>query len=284
MKTMMTAQKAWRKEQAAVAGRSLTAFFLLAFLLSWIVEVPLALKAQDVWQRSIPFSLHYLAAYGPLLAALMVTAVSEGRAGVRDLFGRIFRWRVSPRWWLVAFSPLLFYALVAFVLWLFQGRPPDLTILGKVNFLPRLGLAALPLWIVTFGIGEETGWRGFALPRLQRRYGPLKATVIIWFFWALWHLPLFFYSYEPAILLGFLPGLLAGALVFTWLYNETAGSILIVAVWHGTFNLTTACTACGDGPGAAAVSALVMIWAVILLRHSMLTPSSLRKGVSTRHL
>lgn len=104
------------------------------------------------------------------------------------------------------------------------------------NLYAALGLAALPLWILTFGIGEETGWRGFALPRLQRGRSALSATIILWVFWALWHLPLFFYSYEASILPGFLIGLLAGAITLTWLYNSTSGTILLVALWHGTFN------------------------------------------------
>ena len=247
-----------------VAGKSLALFFLLAFLLSWLVEIPLALKAQGIWQAPFPFSLHYLAGYGPLLAALIATMASQGWRGLQDLGRRMLRWRVSPLWWLVAFSPLLFFGLLAFALWFIKGRPPGVSLFGQLNFLPGLGLAALPFWILTFGIGEETGWRGFALPRLQQRYNPLQATLILWLFWALWHLPLFFYTYDPAILPGFLPGLLAGAIVFTWLYNNS-GSVLIVAVWHGAFNLTTACSACGEGIGAAAVSVLVMVWAAILL-------------------
>jgi hypothetical protein len=75
---------------------------------------------------------------------------------------------------------------------------------------------------------------------------------------------MFFYTYDVAVLPGFLPGLLAGAIVFTWITNETA-SILIAAVWHAAFNLTTACVSCGAGIGAAAVSALVMVAAVILV-------------------
>jgi membrane protease YdiL (CAAX protease family) len=176
------------------------------------------------------------------------------------------KWKVSPGWWLVAIAPLGLYLLVGYALRVVQGTPMDLATMGKVDFLPALGLAALPLWILTFGIGEETGWRGFALPRLQEGRSALLATIILWFFWALWHLPLFFYSYQFSVLPGFLIGLFAGAIVFTWLYNSTGGSVLLVAIWHGAFNFTTACVACKTGVIAAIVSALVMVWAVFIVK------------------
>jgi membrane protease YdiL (CAAX protease family) len=137
--------------------------------------------------------------------------------------------------------------------------------LGEIDFLPPLGLFSLPLWILTFGIGEETGWRGFALPRLQKGRSALSATVILWLVWAFWHLPLFFYSYPLPVLPGFLIGLLAGSITFTWLYNSTRGSVLMTALWHGAFNFTTACVSCKAGISAAAVSTAVMIGAVLIV-------------------
>lgn len=245
--------------------RPLLAFFILAYALSWLVEIPLALEAQGIIQIGIPFSAHYLAAYGPMLSALIVTGVTRGSRGLRKLLGGMAKWKVSPGWWLVAVAPLGLYLVVAAALWLIRGRPIDLFAMGQVDFLPALGLAALPMWILTFGLGEETGWRGFALPRLQEGRSALRATIILWAFWALWHLPLFFYSYEVSILPGFLTGLLAGAIVFTWLYNGTGGSVLLVAIWHGTFNFTTACVTCKTGVSAAVVSALVMVGAVVVV-------------------
>ena len=93
----------------------------------------------------------------------------------------------------------------------------------------------------------------------------LLATIMLWVFWAFWHLPLFFYSYEVSVLPGLLTGLLAGAIVFSWLYNSTGGSILLVAIWHGAFNFTTASVATKTGVTAAVISALVMVWAVIIV-------------------
>ena len=254
----------------------LLAFFGLAYALSWVVEIPLALRAQGVIQADIPFALHYLAAYGPMLSALIVTGLTGGSRGLRELLGRMTKWKLSPGWWLVAVAPLGLYLLVAIALWLIQRKPIDLVTMGQVDFLPALGMAAMPVWILTFGIGEETGWRGFALPRLQEGRSALHATIILWAFWALWHLPLFFYSYEVSVLPGFLIGLLAGAIVFTWLYDSTCGSILMVALWHGTFNFTTACVTCKTSLNAAVISTLVMVWAVVVVLH--FKPTSLSRS------
>lgn len=247
----------------------LLTFFVLAYALSWVVEIPLALEAQGITRTKIPYPVHYLAAYGPMLSALIVTTLTGGSRGLRELLGRMTKWKLSPVWWLVALAPLGLYLLVAISLWLIQGERIDLAAMGQVDYLPALGLAALPMWVLTFGIGEETGWRGYALPKLQEGRSALSATLILWGLWALWHLPLFFYSYDPAIVPGMLIGLLAGAIVFTWLYNSTGGSILMVALWHGAFNFTTACISCKAGLIAAVISALVMVWAVVVVLRFM---------------
>jgi membrane protease YdiL (CAAX protease family) len=264
----------------------LLAFFVLAFLISWVIEIPLALTIRGYWRSNIPFSLHYLAGYGPMLSAMIVTVLSGGKVGTKHLFKRMIRWRVKPIWWLVAISPLIVFLLVGifqyirlytrlyetgvhnlpvYLHFVIEGLKTSLLNLGWVNFLPGLGLLALPMWFLTFGMGEETGWRGFALPRLQEKHSPLKASIILWLLWAFWHTPLFFYTYDLAILPGFLTGLLAGAIALTWLYNGTGGSILITAIWHSAFNTVTACVMCGEGSTAAVISAAVMVLAVFLI-------------------
>jgi membrane protease YdiL (CAAX protease family) len=244
---------------------SLLMFFVLAYAFSWAVEIPLALRAQGLLAAPIPRQLHYLSAYGPMLAAIVVTGLTGGLEGLKDLFGRMLKWRVRPVWWLVALAPLVLYLLVAVVLRFVPGQVAGWAMLGHIDFLPNLGAGALLVWFLTFGLGEETGWRGFALPRLQRDRSALSATIILWALWALWHLPLFFYLYDASILVGFLLGLLAGAITFTWLYNSAGGSILLVAVWHGAFNFVTGCVACKTGVAAAVVSTLVMVWAVVVV-------------------
>ncbi len=150
-------------------GHTLIAYFLLAYGISWAVEIPLALKAHNLIRTSMPFSIHYLAAYGPLLSALIVTGLSSGLAGLKELLGRVLKWRVGLAWWLAAFSPILLYLLATLILVSIFGRSPNPAMLGQVDYLPDLGWGASILWFLTFGIGEETGWRGFALPRLQKK-------------------------------------------------------------------------------------------------------------------
>jgi membrane protease YdiL (CAAX protease family) len=127
------------------------------------------------------------------------------------------------------------------------------------------GAPAADVW----AFGEEIGWRGFALPHLQHRLSPLTASLILAAFWALWHLPLFFViaTYRAlgvADYVGFVIGLSGGAIVLTWLYNRSGGSILLVAVWHGVYNAVSG-TQAATGDVAAVVSTLIMAQALLLV-------------------
>jgi membrane protease YdiL (CAAX protease family) len=247
---------------------------VLAYAFSWAIGIPLALGRQGLTAPILPNWAHYFVSYGPLLSAEIVTWLSEGQRGLTKLAERMLLWKVRPIWWAAALSPLAIGAIAALVLMLFTGKPISIADLGQVNFLPPLGLAALPLWPLTFGIGEETGWRGFALPRLQRNRSALSASLVLAILWALWHLPQFFYLFDPAIAPGWSIGLFAGAIVFTWLFNSASGSILIVAIWHGCFNFMSGSDA-GNGILATVVSTIVMVWAVIVI--VWLKPANLSK-------
>ena len=241
--------------------RELATFFLLAYALSWALGIPLALAKQGVIRPILPEWAHYFVAFGPLLSALIITSATRGQSGMKELLARMNQWRVSGRWWCVALSPLIVGFVAALFLNTLTPHKVSLTGVGEVHFLPPLGIGALFLWIFTFGIGEEVGWRGYALPRLQHHRTALHATVILAFFWGVWHLPQFFYLFDAAIVVGWAIGVLAGAIVFTWLLNSAGGSIPIVAVFHGCFNFISASSA-GNGLLAAIVSTAVMVWAV----------------------
>ena len=243
----------------------LVLYVVLTYIFSWSIFIPLALKKHGMIDLPVPFPVYYFASLGPLLSAMVTSFLIGGSESLKELFGRMFRWNVSPVWWVVAFSPLLLLAVTEVVIRVATGEWFDIGLLGQVEFLPDLGLGALFLWLFTYGIGEETGWRGFALPKLQKNHSALRATFYLWIIWACWHAPAFFLVYDPAILPGFLIGVFAGAIVFTWLYNSSNGSILIVAVWHGVFNFTTASKASKAGIVAAVISTIIMIWAVLVV-------------------
>jgi CAAX protease family protein len=248
----------------------LITYFVLAYAISWIIVAPLIASAQGFIDVPVPFALHYLNDYGPLLAAIVTAGITNGTDGLRDLFQRMVKWRVGLGWVLVAaFSPLALYGIAVGIAVGLGDSPPDLSRLGTITYLPYLGLAGWVFWILTAGIGEESGWRGYALPKLQRNMSALSATLIVTLFWVGWHLPRFFY-YGAYMELGFsvLPlathGFLALAIVLTWLYNSTRGSILMAALFHAGYNFWAASGAAGRFI-TSTIDALLIIWAVAVV-------------------
>lgn len=238
-------------------------YFILAYAISWAIAIPLALGKQNLIQPILPLWAHYFVGFGPMLSALIMTWHCEGSEGLRKMGARILGWKVHL-WWFVAFMPLLLGFVVCLSINLFTDDKIAISELGMVNFLPPLGIGALFLWIFSFGFGEEIGWRGYALPHLQTKHNALMATSILALLWAIWHLPQFFYLFDPDIAIGWVIGLFAGAIVFTWIFNSTNGSILIVSVFHGCFNYITAANI-DDNLLAAVVSTIVMVWAIVVI-------------------
>jgi CAAX protease family protein len=248
---------------------ALVAFFAVAYALSWAWAVPLALTHQVV-NRGAGWPTHYPALLGPAIAAVAVTAWSAGRPGVRDLLRRLVRWRVPLRWWLAALSPIGLLAVALVVQVAMGNQLPAVADFGRFSGTPAIGLVGVFLVVTLVGaVGEEVGWRGYALPQLQLRYRALTASLILAPLWFLWHLPQFFViatyrQFGPVDYVGMLFGLTCGAVVLTWLYNRSGGSILLVAVWHGTYNMVSG-TQAATGMLAAVVSTLVMIQALVLI-------------------
>jgi uncharacterized protein len=210
----------------------LVVFFLLTFVLTWSVWVPRA--------AGVPVGVvGQLWTWIPAVAAILAAALTGGRAAVRRLLAALVRWRVGWPWYvLVVLGPAVFAAAVAGVYVLLGGS-------WAVGFpAATTGVASLALFLVvltlTDGVGEELGWRGFALPRLLERYSALVASVVLGLVWGLWHLPLVFTEGaglfgEPIWLL--LTDIVAKSILFTWVFLRTRGSVLIAALLHGTTNL-----------------------------------------------
>jgi membrane protease YdiL (CAAX protease family) len=232
-----------------ISGHPLTAYFVLAFALTWMPILPLTLS-RNAGVGLLPYDLpdtlsmvlFLLTTFsGPTVAALIVTGAAEGRAGVKQFLKRFVQWRVRPRWYIAVLGINLLIWLLAYTALV----GPQLFVAAFMRW-PLLLSTFLPL--VAFGIiipaiDEEPGWRGFALPRLQQRYGPVWASVILGTLHGLWHIPAVFTQFfGPLPLANLLPFIMTAALatfIYTWVYNHTGGSILIAILLHAASNAST---------------------------------------------
>jgi membrane protease YdiL (CAAX protease family) len=255
-----------------VQRNAIASYVLLAYGITWSLAIVLALSYHGVISLGIPLALHYLLPYGPMLSALIITWLRGGTDSLRDIVGRMTKWRVKPVWIATAILSVWVFYVASGLMMLFMGQPwPDLSIFGQVMYVPYLTfLGPWALWTFSYGIGEETGWRGFLLPHLQTKYNALVSSLIVSLIWAGWHAPMFLYN-ENLIALGpagtvfWTIGLMFGSVLLTWLYNNTEGSILMVAIWHGTFNVFTAAAGQAASVTSAIVSMLVMVLVVFVV-------------------
>jgi uncharacterized protein len=229
--TIVSRSTTERSNRGLVARYPLAAYFALAYALSWAILVPAGL---GLIPESAGGILSWVAPFGPAAAAFVVTALIGGGPAVRQLLRRIGQWRVGVGWYLLILVgvPLL-ELLGAFAV---LGSVP-LDELSR-NWPVILLLLPTVLYIFVFtGLGEEPGWRGFALPRLQERHGPLLGTSILAVLWALWHLPnVLFGGYTGLSYTLWAALTVASAFLYTWVYNRTGGSVLIAALLHGAIN------------------------------------------------
>jgi uncharacterized protein len=223
-----------------VARHPVAAFLCICYPVTWATAVPWFRARTD----SLPFDLPMWGSVGSIfgvaLAAVLVVAASDGRAGVRDLARRSLRWRVGARWYLLAVLGLPVVVLAGAIALFGTAALEALADDGRL-LLTRL-LPVLLLQLALFQLAEEVGWMGFLQARLQDRHGPLKASLLVTVPFALWHLPDLFAQAGLATALIILPILAAAHLcarvVFLWLYNATGASVLLVAVFHASFDAT----------------------------------------------
>jgi membrane protease YdiL (CAAX protease family) len=232
-----------------VRPRPVLAFFVLAFGLSWLAWTPYVLSRNGT--GILPFAFPAVlgtpqllgvlpgAYLGPVTAAFLVTALVEGRAGLRSWRGRLLRFRVGWRWYagVVVVVPVAVLATTLLLPGaLAAARPVGLTLL--LAYVPMLLLQ-----VVTTALAEEPGWRDFALPRLQDRFGPVPGTVVLGLLWGAWHLPLFLTQWGGTDVTWDRPVLFVAAcvplsLVMTWVFNRTGQSVPVVMLLHAGINST----------------------------------------------
>jgi uncharacterized protein len=204
-------------------------FVVLAFALSWWVWPFHLLNPNSV--AMIPF--------GPVIAAFIVTGITEGKAGTKDLLRRMFRWRVNIGWYALALLlPLAaVYAAININVLFGAPVPEPVPVDAWLVLLLSIPLRAL----VAGGGGEEPGWRGFLLPRLQASRSPFVASAIVAAVWTVWHLPILLTDttgQRPA--LQFALFIAALSFFFTWVCNNARQSLLILIVIHGTVDAVAA--------------------------------------------
>jgi len=206
------------------ARHDLVLFFVLAYLLSWVLWPLVILNP-----TSTP-----LVPFGPLIAAVVVSLLAGGRRELWALLRQLTRWRVHPIWYVIALLGPLGVAGVAAALAIAAGAPMQRS--GAYTNLGAVGYTFLST-IIVVGLFEEVGWRGFALPRLERRLDAIWAALVLGVLWALWHLPeLISDPTRQRPPLQFLVWVLALSVIFTWLYNSTNGSLPIVIICHAAID------------------------------------------------
>lgn len=230
--SLRTGRGGWRAPGSASGGRrtrgfvrrhQLSGFLALAFLLSWAAW-PLVLLNPN----SSP-----LVPFGPLLAAVAMTAVSSGRDGLRHLLGQLLRWRRATRWYLLAAGMPLAVTTAAAALTMAVGGASA----SPAEEDWRVVMVTFISTVVLVGLFEELGWRGYLLPHLLNRLDWLRSALVIGVFWALWHLPeLLSDPTQQRPPLPFLVGVLAQSVVLAWLYIRTRGSLPLVILSHATTN------------------------------------------------
>jgi membrane protease YdiL (CAAX protease family) len=232
-------RRAMLKIPSSIQKHPVLAFFLLTYLLSW-----------SAWMGGRWLNMSFLSfffSYGPALAAILLSAAVDGQAGLLELLQRVFRWRVGLRWYLAAFFiPLVgvllaIYLSAAFGL-LEKGLPNWWAIAGPLS-LAIFGL--VPLGFVVL-LGEEIGWRGYAQPKLLERFNPFFTSLLVGLGWGVWH---WVYLWESSSLRGmvyFALETMAISLAYTWLFDRTDGSLVVVTLLHAFYD------ACGYGFVSAA--------------------------------
>jgi membrane protease YdiL (CAAX protease family) len=205
----------------------------MAFVLTWVCFFTVAftpIRANALLGRI----LILLGAFAPALAALAVTSFTEGRTGVQALLRKVARWSVPAKYYVFALIFMVAIKLAAALIYR-----------AATGAWPRFGndgLYLIPVAIAfsaPFQIGEELGWRGFALPRIAERLGFPGASLLLGLIWGVWHLPQFFIregdSYRQSFPL-FVLSTTALSVVFAWLYARTGGSVLLTMLLHAAIN------------------------------------------------
>jgi membrane protease YdiL (CAAX protease family) len=253
-----------------VKRHRLLTFFLVTYGISWgIPSLALLLSAlTGAFEVSLEeySPLSYLVIWSPAISAFIVICTTQGKAGIRAYLRRLLHWDVGWVWYVGVLLGVPLMNLLAAVL---------MKVIGDTWLVvPTVPLGTFLVTVLlkgTEGPFEEFGWRGFALPLLQRRYSGLRAAVIVGFFWMLWHVPGFFVETVMTqamqgnmvvILLRLFIGGIATTITMTVVYNGSGGSIPLMFLWHWLGNIPYPWE---SGPGISVMQDVLIVVAAIVL-------------------
>lgn len=216
--------------------RDVVLMVVLSCFFSWALWIP-TIASQRGWiAATIP--VMPWGSFGPALAAIVLSCLTNG--GMRELGAGLAKWRVGPIWYGVAIgAPPVAQAIAIAAGAVASGAIPKLQHLDKLHLALPLFLLVL---VVGGPLGEEVGWRGYALPRLLARLGATGASLVLAAAWVLWHLPLFWLegaAQEGGSIARFALLVACSAILFTWLYVRTGGSVLLAILFHTGINFAT---------------------------------------------
>lgn len=242
IKVSIALVKNWRSNMGSelIRKHTLLTFYILTCLISWIIWLPLVLKQYGFEIITVPFH-HYWGSAGPAVAAILVQLIVGGRAEVTKFLKNLLLVRTPQRWLLIGgLLPFGFVLGGVILSGILEGEWHNISGVFEIEeFKSWIFPTVFLFQVVTFGFGEELGWRGYLLPKLQRNRTVFKATALLTLMWAFWHLPAFFY--RPGYLgmglfeiIGWIFSLFAGAIILTWLFNSSKGSILSAILFHAS--------------------------------------------------
>ena len=222
---------------AFLKRNSLVLGIVLMFLCTW----PLDLVNTGIVKMNLPFILLLFLGWGFGIASAIMTGLTLGKEAVFTLIKRYFQWRVGWKWYLAAlFIEPLLIILGVYGNALVTGITPDFSGVMAYKIFGKgatLWLFVLPFFLTDLiSNGEEIGWRGYVLPRLQAKYNALTSTLILGVVAGFWHLLKFLPHWDPLLFAFFMLHTMSFAVILSWLYNNTKGSLLLVAMMHASAN------------------------------------------------
>lgn len=219
--------------------KRLALYFILTYTITWAIWFPYYAGI------SINPVFHLLGAYGPMTAAFILYFKEKGIKGCKIFLLNIFLFPKKIVYFFIALiAPFILFAIAVFLNHYMNNAAISFEGLGKWKEISSLStIAYFAISFFVFGIGEEAGWRGIAIPELQKKFNAFTTSILFTFIWAIWHWPLFFYENSGyyhmnfAAIIAWFFSLLVGSILLIWLFNASGGNILVCAIFHATIDI-----------------------------------------------